>query len=243
VSDLYSFRNPILSLWQSAAAEVHRRRSSVLSRMGTLVKDLAAPVENMAKELMGPVYDVAAKLDKASSPTELFAPPQGVGTKLAAVGITAGDCAAVASRFLWAEITGDRQESDLCAGMLKYSTCDALGWAECLTTYLGYKATQDSLPYRPNKDVVIDLGKKSTIAIIGDWGTGDKVAINVLQEVAKLKPDVLLHLGTSITPAPRAKRTQTFSISARSCSAIKSRYSACAATTICTLAELATIGL
>ena len=195
MSDLYSFRNPVLSLWQSAAAEVHRRRSSVFSRMGDLIKDIVAPAENMAKSLMAPAYDVAAKIENDKSPAALLKTPDGVGVKIAETAMTAADCASVASRFLWAEITGNQQEADLCAGMLKYSECDGLGWAECLTTYLGYKALHDSFPYRPNKDVVIDLGNISKIAIIGDWGTGDNVAINVLKEVAKLKPDVLLHLG------------------------------------------------
>jgi hypothetical protein len=52
-----------------------------------------------------------------------------------------------------------------------------------------------TIPYRPNKNVVIDLGTKTKLAIIGDWGTGDEVAINVLQQVATLKPDVLMHVG------------------------------------------------
>jgi len=81
------------------------------------------------------------------------------------------------------------------AGELKFARCDALGWAECVTTYLSYKASGGALPYRPNTNVVVDLEKRAKIAIIGDWGTGDEVAINVLQQVASCKPEVLIHLG------------------------------------------------
>jgi predicted phosphodiesterase len=42
---------------------------------------------------------------------------------------------------------------------------------------------------------VIDLGSKTRIAIIGDWGTGAPVAVNVLRQIAALKPDIVIHLG------------------------------------------------
>jgi Calcineurin-like phosphoesterase len=64
-----------------------------------------------------------------------------------------------------------------------------------VTTYLAYKASSGNLPYRLNTNVVIKLGEMEKIAIIGDWGTGDDVAKNVLKEVAKCEPEVLLHLG------------------------------------------------
>jgi Calcineurin-like phosphoesterase len=108
---------------------------------------------------------------------------------------TAGDCARTAAEFLAAEIKGDHEQSDIFAGELKDSQCDVLGWSECLTTYLAYKASLSSLPYRPNLNPVMDLGQKTRIAIIGDWGTGDPVAINLLQELNNLKPEVLIHLG------------------------------------------------
>jgi hypothetical protein len=105
-----------------------------------------------------------------------------------------GDCAKTAAKFLWAEMTGNHAQSQLLAGELKGAECDPL-WAECVTTYLAYKVTGGSLPYRPNLDPVMDLGAATKLAIIGDWGTGDEVAINLLQQVAALDPDVLIHLG------------------------------------------------
>ena len=78
---------------------------------------------------------------------------------------------------------------------MQKAVCDAAGWAECLSTYLGYKALLQKPIYRPNQNVVVDLGTKTKLAIIGDWGVGDDVATNVLQQVAALKPDILIHLG------------------------------------------------
>jgi Calcineurin-like phosphoesterase len=80
-------------------------------------------------------------------------------------------------------------------GELKFARCDALGWSECVTTYLAYKASGGDLPYLPNMNVVIELEKRSKIAMIGDWGTGGDVALNLLKQVASLKPEVLIHLG------------------------------------------------
>ena len=106
------------------------------------------------------------------------------------------DCANAAAHFLWAEIEGNEQDSELYAGELKKAVCDASGWAECLTTYLGYKALLQNPVYRPNQNVVVNLTPNiKKLAIIGDWGVGDNVATNVLQQVAALKPDLLLHLG------------------------------------------------
>ena len=135
------------------------------------VKDAGKPFKFLAHEVKSSILDLKEKFD----PLE--------------------DCARAAALFLWAEIEGNEQDSELYQGELRKSVCDAAGWAECLTTYLGYKVLLQSPVYRPNQNVVVDLGTNARLAIIGDWGTGADVATNVLQQVAALKPDVLLHLG------------------------------------------------
>jgi calcineurin-like phosphoesterase family protein len=143
---------------------------------------------------MAPVHALANAIEAGTPPENLF--PTDAGPMNAhSVGGTIVDCAKTAAKFLWAEVTGNQAQSAVLAGELKYAECDAAGWSECVTTYLAYKALLQNPVYRPNKDVVIDLGTKNRIAIIGDWGTGDAVATNVLKEVAKLTPDVLLHVG------------------------------------------------
>lgn len=96
---------------------------------------------------------------------------------------------------MWAEVTDNKQESEIYACELEKAVCDAAGWAECLTAYLAYKVLLQNPIYRPNKNVVANLKPDATIAIIGDWGTGTDVAINLLKQVAAQKPDILLHLG------------------------------------------------
>jgi len=201
MSKPYSYQNPRLSLWQSSVAEVHNSRISVVNRMAA-VTSKRMKASNLAAEddLMAPIHDVrdalAAKrtsLAPPAAPTPISRP-----ISLAAQAETAGeikDCAKTAAEFLWAEVKGDKQQAAVLSGELKFAVCDATGWAQCVTTYLAYKATGGNQPYRPNLNPVIDLGSKSRLAIIGDWGTGDEVAINLLQQVQTFSPDVLIHLG------------------------------------------------
>jgi predicted phosphodiesterase len=200
MSRQYTYRDPTLSLWQSAVAQVQRNRKSVQARMAPAATATFAVSKLPAvDDLMSPVHLLGPSLTSGQTalPAAL-APSQASATASPAAIAPAGvvvDCAKVAAQFLWAEITGDQQKSDLYASELKFAVCDALGWAECLTTYLAFKASCGTLPYRPNLDVVLPLPPKATIAIIGDWGTGDDVAINLLNQIVAFKPDVLLHLG------------------------------------------------
>lgn len=192
-----TYRDPVLSMWQSAVAEVQRKRASAPAAAKLTAAQAATPFDPDA--LMAPADSIGESLlpgQPRSVATTGIARPQ----SLTAAAVTSaldvvGDCAKVAAEFLWAEITGNKQNSDLYAGELQKSECDALGWAECLTTYLAYKAAANALPYRPNQNVVQTLPSNATIAIIGDWGTGDDVAKNLLRQVATFNPDILLHLG------------------------------------------------
>jgi predicted phosphodiesterase len=211
----YTYRDPILSLWQSAVAQVQRNRKSVQARMSsTSGMSLAVSAPLDVEKLMSPVHLLGQPLaiGQSVSPENLSSPKASLATSTDAPGAGAvvADCAKVAAQFLWAEITGDKQKSDLYASELKFAECDALGWGECLTAYLAFKATCGTLPYRPNQDVVISLAQQATIAIIGDWGTGDEVAINLLQQIAALKPDILIHLGDVYYAGTQSEANENF---------------------------------
>lgn len=193
----YTYSDPYLSLWQSAAAEVQRRHKAVQLRMADATAKAAAirPTPN----LMDPVdrIGVSSPLRQPPSFTTAVAAPAKLRAErmdTASVFSTVGDCSSTAAKFLWAEITGDHAAAAKYAAELKDSTCDP-GWAECLAVYLEFKASGGDFPYRANQNVLVDLGTKTKIAIIGDWGTGQDLAINLLQQVKSLNPDLLIHLG------------------------------------------------
>ena len=113
---------------------------------------------------MSPVH-VLGQILASGQPLSLdaldtLAPPQAAAAASPAAAGVAGvilGCAKVAAQFLGAEIIGDQQKSDLYASELKFAECDVLGWAECLTTYLAFKAACGTLPYRPNQNAVANL--------------------------------------------------------------------------------------
>lgn len=197
--NVYTYSDPTLSLWQAAVADVKRRHASVQSRMAPATQgrmtlapnDAAAPPTK--DDLMAPALNLGAAI-KAGSVIAAPAVPGLSVTASAKSGSILVDCAKTAALFLLAEITGNHPQSDTLAGELNDSKCDPL-WCECVATYFAFKLAVGNLPYRPNQNPVIDLGQRTRIAIVGDWGTGDKVAINLLQQVASLKADVLIHLG------------------------------------------------
>lgn len=188
MTNLYTYSDPTLSLWQAAVAEVQRRHAAGQDRVTVAPTNAAATPT--VDDLMAPALDLGASL-KAGGPIASTAPSL---IARAEAGDIASDCAKTALEFLAAEITGNQQQSDILASELKDSACDPL-WVECLTTYLTFKLAVGTLPYRPDQNPVIDLGQRTKLAIVGDWGTGDNVATNLLQQVARLKPDVLIHLG------------------------------------------------
>jgi hypothetical protein len=219
MSNLYTYSDPVLSLWQAAVAEVHRRHNSVQSRMAPATQNRIAAVATASPTpallspdaLMDPARSLGATL-KAGNPLPAPTPQSATAPKPLALVAAADtgaaeahgvvdvvvDCAKTAAEFLAAEIkaeiTGDHQQSDVLAAELKDSTCD-IGWSECVVLYLAYKASMKDLPYRPNLNPVFQIDSNVKLAIVGDWGTGDEAAINLLQQVAALKPDVLIHLG------------------------------------------------
>jgi hypothetical protein len=200
MSQIYTYSDPTLSLWQAAAAEAHQRHGSAQAKIAAVVGSQATIATPIALEdLMEPVHTLGAPLRAGKSiPKEILAAMEKPVLEIAAVAEkvipVVADCTKVAAKFLWAEMTGNKQASDKYAGELKDSECDPL-WAECLTTYLRYKLSGQSLPYRPNLNPVFPLEANTTLAIIGDWGTGEEAAINVLNEIKNLGPRVLIHLG------------------------------------------------
>src|SRR5580700_1157067 len=151
-SGAYTYADPYLSLWQSAATEV--RSSEGYSE---------------SADLMAPVHTVYAVVNEGmESAAEFFgldAEPEGIGR----------DCAKLASKFLWAEVTKNHEKAQLYADELNKSVCDVGGWSTCLATYLKFKAEGGAWPYRKALDVTFPL-KGSVIALVGDWGTGEHAA-------------------------------------------------------------------
>jgi hypothetical protein len=67
-----------------------------------------------------------------------------------------------------------------------------------------------SFPYIAGKNPIVSFKGDLRVAIVGDWGTGEAPAANLLRQVKAKSPDVLVHLETSTTPVHAMKPSGIF---------------------------------
>jgi hypothetical protein len=172
-----TFRSPAASIWQHA---IHK---AITHRQPGLQPELTAAQPEMTQ------FSTAVDALQKGQPI----PQQD------SAGNVIGDCAKLAAKYVWAEITGDKTRASELEDELRFGTCDPL-WTIALAIYLAWKASLDPVPYvryANMNDFVIALPDKPdlVIGLIADWGTGLDDAKWLLSEVMKKNPDVLIHLG------------------------------------------------
>jgi Calcineurin-like phosphoesterase len=119
--------------------------------------------------------------------------PEGIGQE-------AWTCAKLAFELMEARSKGDTVTAQEIEGELSFNVCD-VNWAQTIADYVSYfgpDGKRATIPYINATAVgakTIPLKADATVALIGDWGTGTAVARDMLVEVAKQKPDVVIHLG------------------------------------------------
>lgn len=171
-----TFRDPLLSLFQSAAAAVARRRDA-----GD--KTATHPLLTAAAHVAG-----------------LRANPQGVSMPPVNAA-PAANCAELGLQYLEALVKGDKVVAQEIRDRLSFSECDPL-WAETLVDYVK-DFTLDGKPkpipyirYNALSDFVVAApAVKMRVALISDWGTGTDEARHVIELLARQQPDIVIHLG------------------------------------------------
>ncbi len=191
------FHDPELSIWQAAVGEVEAQAAA-----GAQVEDVGAPtvVSGRPDDMDDMSAEAAAYCAQADTGTPIT---QATAVHPATEGLlqTAGFCSLTALKIAKAKILGNltatQQYKDELA---KFGDCDPR-YAEAAAKYAEYfVAQQKQIPYVVYKnlsDFVFDgkLPAKATVAIVGDWGTGQDAAKLVLRQIANKKPDVVIHLG------------------------------------------------
>ncbi|MGB9178554.1 MAG: metallophosphoesterase [Pyrinomonadaceae bacterium] len=83
----------------------------------------------------------------------------------------------------------------------KFGDCDPT-YAEALKKYADFILHDGTIPYIPARGgedqfgvVEGKLPADAMIGIVGDWGTGEKEALDVLKQIKKKNPQVVIHLG------------------------------------------------
>jgi len=191
-----TFRDPFLSLYQSMMSDI----AEVNSRDAALeaADDDAAPKPDViaAAELVAARTAVAemraAGIESNVDQTALedMSIPENIQV-----------CAALAKDLLVAKISGNQAlAKEIEEDFLPGSKCDPK-WVTTINEYVKYFGPTGNLreiPYINPAAVgpkVITIKSNANIGLVGDWGTGAAPAKRVLAQLAKLKPDILIHLG------------------------------------------------
>jgi Calcineurin-like phosphoesterase len=191
------FHDPELSIWQSAVEEVAAK-----APRGAQVEDVGAAqaVSGRPDEPDPMSSEAIAYCNQVDSGATVA---QATGAQPATEGLaqTAGFCSLTALKLAKAKLTGNKDDEQRYANELaKFGDCDTR-YAEAAAKYTEYfVAQQGQIPYvvySKLSDFVIDgkLPPQATVAIVGDWGTGQNAAKEVLRQIANKNPDVVIHLG------------------------------------------------
>lgn len=208
MAHIKQFHQPKLSIWQSAVDEVVSNRQPAQKTTATpgasgVIAAATAPA------VPGPRPDASHLMIQeavnycAAQPVASQAPltPAAPASPAAALPGTLGFCSNAAIKLAEAKILGNQQDCQRYEDELaKFGNCDPL-YALAAVKYAEYFVAQcKKIPYRVYQnlnDFVIDgkLPAQARVAILGDWGTGQPAALNVLRQIAAKKPDVVIHLG------------------------------------------------
>ncbi|HET9212157.1 MAG TPA: metallophosphoesterase [Thermoanaerobaculia bacterium] len=188
VQPIRTFRDPAMSLWQSALHKAITRRAAQAAAAGAMAPGLGASMAD--PHMMATV--AAAEFVRGPRPAAA-----------ATTGGTLETCASLYAQLAVAKFEGNQAEVTNLENEIKFSVCDPL-WAEALIDYEEFLHEKGTIPYvnyppgqlatfavldtLPNKPTV-------TVALLADWGTGMEDAQALLDQIKDKNPDVVIHLG------------------------------------------------
>jgi hypothetical protein len=195
------FRSVPASLWQSAVDEAVAQEnagSSPAAGFGPRAGAVKRPDPN--DENIAQAGAIAEAIDKGTEPPQPPPPSPAVG-----FADTVKFCSVTAFRLAEARVkavlTGDDTELKRLERELKapFGSCDPK-WGQVIAIYVAQRIASKTIPYRRHQDLndfviegrLPDVGK---VAMVGDWGTGQDGARNLLRKIAARQPDVVIHLG------------------------------------------------
>jgi predicted phosphodiesterase len=127
--------------------------------------------------------------------TRMVSSPLGTASPLS------GECLALIYDYAVARLEGNTAAMAEIESEFKMSTCDVLGWASAALEYIAHLPMTLSYvkaPSPPDDSFVLALPEQDAfrIGILGDWGTGESVAQNVVDAVmATSGLDLIVHVG------------------------------------------------
>lgn len=193
------FSSPLLSNWQSAVARIASRASQ---SVGAGMNQATHALLSMPRvDFNNPMIQAAAKAALAHVQAGLN-PATATSAAPAPAALQGVDkCAHAALQVALDRLAGNATAAIQDAAVLQqFGGCDP-AWADCITEFVAHYAftKHADTPYRKWRGlsdfVMDDLPDTCTIGIIGDWGTSDHRAQQLLLNLAQHNVDLLLHLG------------------------------------------------
>ncbi len=183
--NLVTFRDHFSSLFQSAATDLARSK---------LAPGAATPgMED-------------AHIDAATRIASLWNDRQPIPAAApAGITQTVWDCSRQGFALMQAAAQGNTAQVAALQQADAFGSCDP-NWVKDILNYVTFLAEngmRDAIPYiRAAQISPVPIALRSPVAgspvkvgVIGDWGTGTQTAITLLEQLAALQPDVLIHLG------------------------------------------------
>jgi hypothetical protein len=176
MTDLTTFRNGVLSIYQSAVEDFARRTTGGGDRLGLDHHAVAAGAAAAASRM-----------------------PETTGVAPTATSAFR-TCAELGLQYLEARARGDQVAIKSLRNEINFSKCDAkwLGTLEEYAKFFGPGGGLQPIPYVRAGTIgnkVLDMKPNARVALIADWGTGTDVAVDLLRSVKKREPDIVVHLG------------------------------------------------
>lgn len=191
MSQIRTLRNDKLSVFQSMVDDFVLRKQGTQATTGAATRPTLDHPTVCAATVYAE-YVHAGKDVPDQAPPEVARQPGGD---------TAWECVKLAGDLFLAKLERNDEKATQLEDALKMSTCDP-EWVESVIDYLDYfgpegkKAAIPYVTYQNLDDFVLEtLPENATVALIGDWGTGTADARNTIEQVARKKPDVVIHLG------------------------------------------------
>lgn len=212
-----TFRDPLISIFQSAATDYVEQLHGQATISAT-DRSQAAGIASVEADVFLQAVDAvgAIRFDgTAASNSQQLERQRSLTDTAKSVADIAANCAGLGFKYLEALVLGDKSSAKRLKGQLEGSVCDPR-WAttiEAYATYFGLNGSRRAIPYvHPTQigDKVININSQSKIAILGDWGTGNEPARNVLRCIASLEPDYLIHLGDIYYSATKKEVQKNF---------------------------------
>ena len=144
MAKIKQFRDPDLSLWQSAVDQVVAKKTAATRSLDIGSTGTVTRPDTGHSMVRAAALDLTA--EHAGNPLAPALPSTPEATE--GLGDTAKFCSTVARKLAWAKITGNAAQAALLKEQFeKYGQCDP-GWMEAAAEYAKFKLEKGKVPYR-----------------------------------------------------------------------------------------------